>query len=465
MKAEQRRNLVIAAVTLLTAYLITRVPLPLDLAEEGVTMMAITVVGAVFWITECIPISMTALLIILLQAVFGIQHISDGLRHIATPVNSIIFAGFIMATALSKYKLDRRIGLQIVAAMGEQTDRLLLGIMAGTAFLSMWISNSAATVIMLPIAIGIMNMGDVPARNSNLRRAMTIGIACAANIGGMGTPAGTPASSITIAFISDMIGTEVRFMDWMIRALPAVVIIIPIAWKILLHLYPAEVDVIRGGGAAVRRELQRLGTMTKEQKHVLLLFCVAVLLWIGDSLLPLMPGWLYIASVLIVLIFIAPGIGVVKWEEASVEVGWDIFILVGGGLSLGRGLSDTGVIALIADGFSVFMGDMSGFLVVTILAMLTAYSITFFSSLTATSTTYVPVAIGLAYQLGLDPVALAMVAGMASCLAFLLPANTPPNAIAYATGYFKSSDMLKNGLLLTFFSALVLSVTASVLWF
>ncbi len=465
MGSLDRRNLLIVIVTLVGAALITRLPFPEALSQDGVNMLAIALVGAVFWITECIPIALTGLVIILLQALVGIQPIGQGLSYIATPVNSIVFAGFIMATALSKYDLDRRIGLNIVASMGERTDRLILGLMLATAFLSMWISNSAATAIMMPIALGILKMANLPGGASNLGRATMIGIAYAANIGGMGTPAGTPACSITIAFIDDLLGIEVSFLGWMIRAMPVVIVMIPIAWKLLLTLFPVELESIQGGTEAVRSELREMGPTSGGQRKVMMLFILAVVLWTADSVLPLLPGWLYIASVIIALMFVAPGIGVVNWKEASEEMGWGIFILVGGGLALGSGLNESGVIKVIADSLSTLLAATSPYLVVTFFALVTAMSITFFSSLTATSTTFVPVSIGLALQLGMDATSLAIVAGLASCMAFLLPANTPPNAIVYSSNQFRTHEMTRGGLILTILGVIVLSLTANLLWF
>ncbi len=465
MSNADRRNFLIVVITLAGATLMTLLPFPEVFSEDGVRMIAIALIGAVFWITECIPIALTGLVVILLQALVGIQPIGQGLGYIATPVNSIIFAGFVMATALSQYSLDRRISLNIVSAMGERTDRLILGIMIATAFLSMWISNSAATAIMMPIALGIIRMAQVSGVSSNLGKVAMIGIAYAANIGGMGTPAGTPACSITIAFIDDMLGVQVGFLDWMIRAVPVVIILIPVAWRLLLMLFPPEIDSIEGGTDAVRSELDEMGPADRGQRKVMVLFSLAVLLWIADSIFPLMSGWLYIASVIIALMFVAPGIGVVKWKDAASEMGWDIFILVGGGLALGSGLHESGVITVIADSLSGFLTGVSPYIVVTFLAFVTAMSITFFSSLTATSTTFVPVSIGLAAQLGMPSVPLAIVAGLASCMAFLLPANTPPNAIVYSSNQFKTYDMTKAGLLLTIVGVVALSVTANLLWF
>lgn len=462
-RPEFKNSLIIVA-TLGLGFLITLFPFPDAFSRKAVVMVAITFISAVFWITECIPIALTGLAVILFQAVTGIQGIAVGLRHIANPVNSIIFAGYIMATALAKYGLDKRISLKIVSAMGERTDLLFLGIMAATGFLSMWISNSASAAIMMPIALGIVAMTDHEPGKSNMGKVMMIGIAYAANIGGMGTPAGTPASSITIALIRDLTGKDIKFLEWCVHAVPIVLLLIPLGWIILLKLYPPETKRIRGGGEGVRKELSALGPLSGIQKRVLVLFSLAVLLWISDSFFPLLPGWLYIASVAIALLFVMPGVGVVTWNEVVPEIGWDIFILVGGGLALGSGLNDTGVIKIVASSLSVMLKGSHQYVIAGSVALITALSITIFSSLTATSTTFVPVTIGLAVVLGLDPVPLGIIAGLASCCAFMLPANTPPNAIVYKSGYFKSYEMAKSGIVFTVLSALIIALVFGILW-
>ncbi|MFQ3619560.1 MAG: DASS family sodium-coupled anion symporter [Spirochaetales bacterium] len=462
--ALEKRNFYIIIFTLGLGFVITLLPFPSVFTPKAVIMVAITFISAVFWITECVPIALTGLVVILLQALTGIQGISAGLKHIANPVNSIIFAGYIMATALSKYKLDRRISLHIVAAMGQRTDMLFLGVMVATAFLSMWISNSASTAIMMPIALGIVHMTEHEQGKSNLGKIMMIGIAYAANIGGMGTPAGTPASSITIALIRDLTKYEIKFLEWCIHAVPVVLLLVPLGWFILLKLYPPETKRIEGGTEGVKKELEALGPLTSVQRKVLVLFLLAILLWISDSFFPLLPGWLYIASVVIALLFVLPKVGVVTWKESAPEIGWDIFILVGGGLALGSGLNETGVIKIIAEALATGLKGTGIYIVAGSIALITSLSITVFSSLTATATTFVPVTVGLALALGFNPVPLGIMAGLASCCAFMLPANTPPNAIVYKSEYFKSYEMAKAGIVFILGSAILLAVIFSAVW-
>ena len=470
---KMNRDLRIILITFLIAVIFVFLPLPLSMDQK--IMIAIAFTAAFFWITEALPIAVTAFLVILLQIIVGIHSVEEGLAYIATPVNSLLLAGFVIAAGLKKYDLDRRIGLQFIALMGEKTENLIFGVFLATAFLSMWISNTAATAIMLPIGIGMMKKVIEDPKGTNLGKAMIIGIAFSANLGGMGTPVGTPPIPITIGFLEEE-GISVSFAGWMIRALPVLLISLPIVWKVMTTIYEPEVKKIEGGQEQVRKELAEIGNLTKRQKHVLLLFGIAVTLWLSDTIndlifrnligigLPLPEGWLYIASLIISFMFILPGTGVVKWEEARDEIGWGVFVLVGGGLALGSGLTKTGVIQLIVEQMEIFLSGANLLFIVATIAFVTAFSITLFSSLTATSSTFVPVSITLAYSLGIDPLLLAPVAGLAACMAFLLPANTPPNALSYKTGYFKTYEMTKAGVIATVMCAAGLVFIVMIFW-
>ena len=458
------RKLMIIILTFAIATFFTQLPLPLTTDQK--IMIAIAFTAAVLWVTEALPISVTALLVIILQGVLRIQPLDEVLAYIATPVNTLLLAGFIIAAALKKYGLDRRIGLRFISFMGEKTDNLILGVMLATAFLSMWISNTASTAIMLPIGIGILKKAIDDPKGTNMGKAMVIGIAFTANLGGMGTPVGTPPVPITLGFLREE-GIYVSFAGWMIRALPVILITIPLIWKLMVTVYRPEVRRIKGGTEDIKKELTEMGKLTGKQKHVIILFSIAVVMWLLDPLdafLPLPGDWIYIASLLISMMFIFPGIGVLEWKEASDEIGWGVFVLVGGGLALGSGLEKTGVIGIITDQMEVFLADANLLLIVGTVAFITAFSITLFSSLTATSSTFVPVSISLAATLMVDPLLLAPVAGMAACMAFLLPANTPPNALSYQTGYFKTIEMTKVGLLATILCASALVFIVIVYW-
>ncbi len=461
------KNLKIIILTFIIAAIVTQLPFPEAFTPSARIMIAITLIAAVFWVTECIPIPVTALLVILLQGLFQIQSFPKVFSYIAHPVNALLIAGFIIAASLKKYKLDKRIGLQFVSMMGEKTTHTIFGVMAATAFLSMWISNTAAAAIMLPIGVGILGKWKESPKGTNMGKAMIIGIAFAANIGGIATPLGTPPVPITIAFLDSLAGIKLSFLDWVVRAVPLVIILVPLAWKVITSIYKPEIERVTGGMEKIKQELSEMGKLTKKQMHALILFAVAIILWFLDPLriiLPIPTNWMYIASLLIAIMYLLPSIGVVTWKEAKKEIGWGILILVGGGLALGSGLEATGVVSIIAGYMQTLLIHSELIVVIAAVALITAFSITFFSSLTATSSTFVPIAIALAFALKIDPVLLAMVAGAAACFAFLLPANTPPNAIAYKNGFFKTHEMTKVGLLLTVLCVGILIATAISYW-
>ncbi len=461
--AKEKINLAILLVTLSLFLLVHYLPFPDTLTYEAQIMSTIVIMAVVFWVTECIPIALTGLLIIFMQAIFNIKPLSEGLNYVSHPIFTLVFAGFVIAAAISKYEIDKRISLQIILFMGERTDRLILGMMIATAFLSMWVSNTAATVIMLPIAIGIIKLARVNS-GSNFSKAMVIGVAFAANVGGMGTPVGTPACTITIAFLEDMANIHISFLEWSMRAVPIVIVLIPITWKLISSIiFPLEIPKIQGGTNMVKQQLYEMGELTGTEKRVMALFTLAVLLWILDTFLPLIEEWMYVASMINGFIFLIPVIGVITWKEAMQEIRWGLFFLIGGGLALGSGLKETGVIQIITEAMAFLFEGLGIYLIVILITLISGLSITFFCSFSVTATALVPIAIGLAFQLGIDPALLGISAGLGSCLAFLLPANAAPNAIAYSHGYFKTMEMTKAGVPQMLISIVVVTLF-NVLW-
>lgn len=428
---------------------------PEGLSQDGLTMLFIAFAAAFLWMTEAVSIGVTGLIIILLQSLFGIIPLGQGLTYIANPVNSIVLVGYLLAGALVNSGMDKRLSLAIISKMGERTSRLMLGIMIATAFLSMWMSNTATVAIMVPIGIGILKMAGAKPLESNYGKALFIGIAFAANIGGMGTPTGTPANPIAIALLDTLAGIQLTFLDWTVRALPLVILLLPIGWLLLQKVYPFEIDVVEGGLDSVKGQLKEMGPIGGQEKKVIVLFASAVVLWLLDSFLPLPSDWLYIVAVLLTIVIVMPKIGFLSWEEAQKLIGWDVLFLVGGGLAMGAGLKATGTITWIADILSSSFGSMPQGLAVLAVSGITAVGITIFCSLSGTATTFVPIAIGLAISFGWDPVLFALTAGLSSSFAFLLPANAAPNAVAYGSGYFKTTDMAKAGVIMMVFGVIV----------
>lgn len=461
MSAAEYRKLWIALSTILVMLAITFAPLPIKgLTIQQRAMIGITIMALVFWATECIHMAATGLMIILLEVVFGIMDLKTALAYIASDVNILILAGLVISIGLAKYNIDKYFSMKLVSLMGEDTGRIILGMMLATALISMWIPNTAAAAIMAPVAVGMLELIGAKKGESRLGKAMMIGIAYAATIGGIGTPAGTPPVPVTMGYLSRFVGYNISFSQWMLWGVPIAVILTLIAWQLLLVFFRPEIKEIRGGREIVRKELEKLGKLGPAQKKVVGLFGLAVILWLLDAPLAALgikiENWTYIASIIIILLFITPVVGPLSWDDVSREADWGVLFLVAGGLALGGGLRATGLLKMMAGGVAYLLQGLPEVGVAIAIALITGFSVTLFCSITATSSTMVPVAISVAQALGMDARFVGIVAGVASCFAFLLPANTPPNAIAYSFGYFKNYEMLKVGLVLTLISSLVL---------
>ncbi|SES89230.1 solute carrier family 13 (sodium-dependent dicarboxylate transporter), member 2/3/5 [Natronincola peptidivorans] len=461
--SKDTKKLVILIVVMICIAIAAFLPPPEGLGDKGLIMLSIAMGAAILWMTEALTIGVTGLFIIFLQSIFGILPLTQGLAYIAHPVNAVVLVGYLLAGALVNSGMDRRLSLTIISKMGEKTSQLILGIMIATAFLSMWMSNTATTAIMVPIATGILTMAGAKPLKSNFGKALFISIAFAANIGGMGTPTGTPANPIAIALLNNLAGIQLTFLDWTARALPLVILLIPAAWMIVQKVYPLEIKVVEGGLDAVKKQLKEMGPLQREEKRVVVLFISAVTLWLMDSFISLPSDWLYIVAVLLTIIIVTPKVGFMPWQEAQKLIGWDVLFLVGGGLSMGAGLKATGAIDWIAGILSSGMGSMPESIAIGLISAATGLGITIFCSLSGTATTFVPVAIGLALSFGWDPIAFAVAAGLSSSFAFLLPANAAPNAVAYGSGYFKTIDMFKAGVVMIIASIVIQGILAGFL--
>lgn len=285
-------------------------------------MLGITALAIIYWVTECVPIPVTGIIIILLEVVTGIFPLSRGLSYIASDVNMLILAGLVISIALSKYQLDRLLSLKILSYMGENTDKIVLGMMLSTALLSMWIPNTAAAAIMAPVAVGMLELINAEKGKSNIGKMMMIGVAYAATIGGVGTPVGTPPVPITMRNVKEATGYDITFAQWMAWGVPIALVLTLLAWGLLKTFFPPEVKVIPGGRSIVERELSKIGSLDRRQKMTLAIFGVAVILWLMDSFYPLLPNWTYIASLIIIILYLIPGVGTLSWDEVSREADW-----------------------------------------------------------------------------------------------------------------------------------------------
>lgn len=440
--------------------------------EPAVTRTAaVAVLMAVWWITEAIPIPATALVPVALFPALGIMRGAD---VAAIYFNNIIFlfiGGFIMALAMERWDLHRRIALRIILLIGASPRRILLGFMAATFFLSMWISNTATTMMMIPMALAIIAKLKDEFPGASTRRfaiGLLLGIAYAASVGGMATLIGTPPNLAfaRIYAISFPAAPEITFAQWFLFAVPLSVAFGLVIWAVLMRMFAPPTNAFGEGTAVFREEQRRQGRMTYEQKTVAILFSILAALWLlrrdivlGDFIVPgwasLFPAPSYIddgtiAIAIGLVLFLLPskskpGQRLMNWATAR-RLHWGIVLLFGGGFALAAGFSQSGLSLWLGDRLAGVQAFPSLGIVATICGSLTF--LTELTSNTATTQIILPILASLAKAIHLHPLILMIPATLSASCAFMLPVATPPNAIVFGSGEVRMEDMIRTGIVL-----------------
>ncbi len=434
-------------------------PAPAGLSVEAWRLVGLVAWMAVWWASEAVPVPATSLLPLLYLPAAGIAGFKAAAAPYAEPVIFLLLGGFVMAMALTRWELHRRFALHVIAAFGRRPRALVLGFMASTALISMWISNTASTLMMMPIALSVATtvLGERANRHP-FAVALLLGVAYSASIGGLGTKIGTPPNAFVVGFLEDATGVEISFTQWMTFAVPIVAIMVPAAWALLalvLHRFdPAEV---RGAESVVRRMRDALPPMSVPERRTACVFAAIALLWATGqiwrqwwpALAPLRDAWIAIFGAL--LMFALPAGGEERGEErlldweSAVRLPWGVILLFGGGLSLARAVESTGL-AVWLGGQLAPLAHLPPVLLVLGIVTLVVF-LTELTSNTATVAALVPVITALADARGahVSPLLLAAPLAMAGSCAFMLPVATGPNAIVYASGTMRIADMARAG--------------------
>jgi sodium-dependent dicarboxylate transporter 2/3/5 len=428
-------------------------PSPENLSEAGWHTAALALLMAVWWITEALPIAATALLPGVLMPVLGIANIEEALAPYAHPLIFLFMGGFIIAVAMQKWDLHRRIALNIVAFVGTRPRSIVLGFILASAFLSMWVSNTATALMMLPIALSVLHLVTKEAQSEarNFGLCLLLGVAYGCNIGGMGTLIGTPPNAFLAAFMEDQYGIEISFVTWMLFAVPLVAIALPVLYVVLTrHVYPISMKNLPGGKALINKQLTGLGRISSAEKKVAAVFGITAILWISRPMLQaVVPGLsdTGIAMAAALSFFLIPVESekhnfILNWEDAE-SVPWGVLILFGGGLSLASGISTTGLAAWIAEGVQVLAGWPVVVVLLTVVAVIVL--LTEITSNTATAAAFLPIMGSVALGLGQAPLLFAVPVALSASCAFMLPVATPPNAIVYGSNHISISEMVRAG--------------------
>jgi solute carrier family 13 (sodium-dependent dicarboxylate transporter), member 2/3/5 len=433
-------------------------PPPPGLSLEGWRTTGAAGLMAVFWIAESIPIPATALLPLVLFPALGLGDIRETSAPFANPVIFLFLGGFIIALAMQRWNLHRRVAIALIAALGTKPSRIVLGVLIATAIVSMWVSNTATALMMLPIAMSVVQLLPQQAQPvpelRDFGTALMLSVAYGATVGGMGTLIGTPPNALLAAYMTDIYGVTIGFAQWMLLGVPVVMITVPIVYAVLTRLmFTLGESELPGMAQMILNERTGLGRMGRGELAAAIVFGLTACAWMLQPLLaravPLVSDTT-IAMTGALLLFMIPvnfrrGEFVMSWE-ATKGVPWGVLLLFGGGLSLAGNIEKHGV----AQYLGALAGDLAGLPTLLILCTvcLGILLLTELTSNTATAATFLPIAGALALSLGQNPLLFIIPTVLAANCSFMLPVGTPPNAIVYGSGWITLPQMARAGMIL-----------------
>lgn len=441
---------------------------------EGLTDSANAILAsvswiAIWWISDAISISVTALLPMVLFPLTGGLSLSETTAAYGHKYIYLYVGGFILAIAIEKWNLHRRIALSIIKIVGANIVNIILGFMIATALLSMWISNTAAAVMILPMGMAIVtqlkdNPDTIENEHAIFGKALMLAIAYSASIGGIATLIGTPTNLVLAGVIQTTFGVELTFSQWFVFGFPISLILLFICWKYLTgYAFTFKQKEFPGGKAEIDRQLKDLGKMSYEEKLVLFVFSCTAFAWITRSFLlnKIIPNIddTIIAVFFVIVLFVLPsskkGQPLIEWEDA-VKLPWGVVLLFGGGLALALGFESSGLAVWVGNKLTAL--DSVPFWLLLLILITAVNFLTEISSNIATTAMLLPVLVPLAPTLGVHPYYLMIGTTVAASCAFMLPVATPANAVVFGAGYLKIGDMVKKGIYMNIISIILLTI-------
>jgi sodium-dependent dicarboxylate transporter 2/3/5 len=447
---------------------------PEQLSNAAWATASIGVLMAIWWATEAVPIAATALLPVVLFPLFGVASIQDTTAPYANKVIFLFLGGFLVAFAMQRWDLHRRIALAVLQRAGGNGRSLVGGFMLASALISMWVMNTSTTMMLLPIAVSIIAVihrtvgGLSDKAKEDFQFSLLLGVAYGATIGGIATLVGTAPNAMFAAFMLENYGTSIDFSSWMMVGLPMSALMLPLSWLVLTRLVFKVDFVTSGEGRAVLRKMKDdMGPITIPEKRVAIVFVIMALTWILRPLLIKLPALAALDDSLIaiagaVLMFIVPSGStkdplLLRWKYAE-QMPWGVLLLFGGGLTLAGAVSRTGLAEWLGGSLQAV-----GTLPLVVIVILAATLIIFLTELTsniATTATFLPVVGAIAIEAGYDPIILAVPVTLAASCAFMLPVATPPNAIVFGSGMLTIPRMARAGLALNLIGIVLVSAVA-----
>lgn len=444
------------------------------LSEKSIIVLALGAWMVTWWATEAMPIPVSALLPMVVFPLMGVSTVKEASAPYGDPVIFLFMGGFILALGLERHNLHQRIALSLIRLTGTSGNGIILGFMLSTALISMWISNTATAIMMLPIAASVTSLlaketgQENDPRFKKFSTGLMLAIAYAASIGGMATIIGTPPNVVMVGYMKRFYNLDVSFTSWMIVGVPLMIMSLTACYLLITRvLFRNHLPSIEGSKELIHRKLQALGKLTLEEKLVLAVFSVTCFFWIFRQNLNVLIGKNMLDDTTIamaggMLMFLLPVSlknqkFLLDWSDMK-ELPWGILLLFGGGLCLADGMEKSGLVQIVGNHFSQQQGISTGLLIFSLTAI--SMGLTELMSNVALVTIFVPVVFGVADGFQINPIWLAMPVTFAASCAFMMPISTPPNAVLFASGYIKMKDMIKTGLLLNLCCLVIITVLA-----
>ena len=457
-----------------TLALVLLMPTPEGLTPEAHKTAALFLLMGIWWATEAVPVAVTALIPLALFPIFGITDIQSAAMPYSNKIIYLFLGGFLIATAIQKWDLHKRIALIVLQFAGSKGSSLVGGFMITSALISMWVMNTSTTIMLLPIGLAVITVvkdtvtGLSDRQINNFQLALLLGIAYGATIGGMSTLIGTGPNGMLAGFMSDNYGLDISFTDWMLVGIPLSVTMLPICWIILTKIiFPVTFETSPETKSLLISLKEELGEFKGPEVRVFYVFLFTAIAWISRSALDNISGLANlsdagIAMISALILFLLPtgkkeekG-SLLEWKDAQENVPWGLLVLFGGGLSLANAVQSTGLAVWLGN---LIPGDISLALIIILIVAMIIF-LTELTSNMATTATFMPVVAAIALQSNFDPLlATAAVAIAASC-AFMLPVATPPNAIVFGSGLIKVPQMARAGFLLNLIGIFLVSLVA-----
>ncbi len=442
---------------------------PLGLDARAAKAFAVAILMIVWWVTQALPMPVVALLPLILFPLIGVAGMEEVATPYASPIIFLFLGGFVIALAIEKWGLHKRTALSIISITGTSGDRIILGFILATGMLSMWLSNTATTMMMYPIAMSIikvMENNDSQTGNvNNLAICLMLAIAYASNFGGIATIIGTPPNVAYVAYLQKSSGYIFAFVDWMKLCVPLSLLLLLVLYGVLVKvLYPNNIPTDAEARELIRMELQQLGKLDTAEKRVLIIFVLTAVLWVTKDIFNAAQQLFRLNDAMIallgaVLMFMMPagkigGKPLLEWKDTH-NMAWGILILFGGGISLATQLENAGIIQSLGEWIAGFAAG--GVLLVFIVAIVSIFISEIMSNV-AQVIVFAPVITGMAIALDANVLQLGMAMTLGASCASMLPMGTPPNAIAFASGRLQLKHMTTTGLIMNIVSAVLITV-------